>query len=145
MAVLDQLKEVLNQYVNNPGAGEVPAQVNQHFDQVAQAAPSNALAEGLAAAFRSNSTPDFSQMLGSLFAQSNGDQKAGILNQILSSAGPSVLSQFAGGGAFAALLAGGASRLTPQQAQSVSPEIVQQLAAHAQKSDPSLIDKASAF
>jgi hypothetical protein len=146
MAVLDQLKEVLNQYVNNPGAGAVPAQVNQHFDQVAQAAPSSALAEGLAAAFRSNSTPDFSQMLGSLFAQSNGDQKAGILNQILSSAGPRVLSQFAGGGgAFAALLAGGASRLTPQQAQSVSPEIVQQLAAHAQKSDPSLIDKASAF
>lgn len=145
MAVLDQLSDILKQYVNNPGTGAVPAQVNQHFDQVAQAAPSSALAEGLAAAFHSNSTPDFSQMLGSLFAQSNGDQKAGILNQLLSSAGPSVVSQFAGGGGLAALLAGGVSSLTPQQAQSVSPEIVQQLAAHAQKSDPSLIDKASAF
>jgi len=35
--------------------------------------------------------------------------------------------------------------LTPQQAAQVSPEVVQQLAAHAEKSDPSLIDKASAF
>jgi hypothetical protein len=143
--MLDQLSEVLKQYVNNAGTGEVPAQVNQHFDQVAQAAPSSALADGLAAAFRSNSTPDFSQMLCGLFAQSNSDQKAGILNQLLSSAGPGMLSQLGAGGGLSALLAGGASKLTPQQAESVSPDAVQQLAAHAQNSDPSLIDKASAF
>jgi hypothetical protein len=85
-------------------------------------------------------------MLGGLFDKSNGDQKAGILNQLLSSAGPGVLSQLAGGGGgLAALLAGGASKLTPDQAQKVSPDVVQQLAAHAEKSDPSVIDKASAF
>ena len=45
----------------------------------------------------------------------------------------------------AALLAGGAKQFTPQQAEQVSPEVVQQLAAHAEKADPWLIDKASAF
>lgn len=146
MGVLDQLSSVLQQYAGGSGTGQPNAKVNEHFDQVAQAAPSSALADGLAAAFRSNSTPDFGQMLGSLFNQSNGEQRAGLLNQLLASAGPGVLSQLtAGGGGLAALLAGGASKLTPEQAQKVSPEEVQQLAAHTEKSDSSIIDKASAF
>ena len=146
MGLFDQLSGVLQQYANNQGSGQVNPQVHEHFDQVAQAVPNTSLADGLSAAFRSNSTPDFGQMLGSLFNQSNGEQKAGIMNQLLASAGPGVLSQLAGGGGgLAALLAGGASQLTPDQAQKVSPEVVQQLAAHAEKSDPSLIDKASAF
>jgi len=36
-------------------------------------------------------------------------------------------------------------QFTPQQAEQVSPEVVRQLAAHAEKADPWLIDKASAF
>jgi hypothetical protein len=148
MGLFDQLSDVLKQYANSSATGQANPQVHEHFDQVAQAAPGSSLADGLAAAFRSNSTPDFGQMLGSLFNNSNGDQKAGILNQLLASAGPGVLSQLTaagGAGGLTALLAGGASKLTPDQAQSVSPEVVQQLAAHAEKSDPSLIDKASAF
>jgi hypothetical protein len=43
------------------------------------------------------------------------------------------------------LLQGGASKITPEQAAQVSPEAVQQLAAHAEKADPSIIDKASQF
>jgi len=68
------------------------------------------------------------------------------LNQLLASGGPALFSQLAGGGGgLAALLAGGAKQFTPQQAEQVSPEVVQQLAAHAEKADPWLIDKASAF
>ncbi len=148
MGLFDQLSDVLKQYSDSSASGQVNEQVHEHFDQVAQAAPSSALADGLASAFRSNSTPDFSQMLGGLFSNSNGSQKAGIVNQLLASAGPGLLSQLTAGGAggsLAALLAGGASQLTPEQAQSISPEALQQLAAHAEKSDPSLIDKASAF
>ncbi len=148
MGLFDQLGDVLKQYANTSASGQANPQAIEHFDQVAQAAPSNSLADGLAAAFRSNGTPDFGQMLGGLFNNSNGDQKAGILNQLLASAGPGVLSQLTaagGAGGLTALLAGGASKLTPEQAQSVSPEVVQQLAAHAEKADPSLIDKASSF
>lgn len=144
MGLMDQLNSVLQQYANIAGSGQAPAQVNQHFDQVAQVAPKNVVAEGLASAFRSSNTPEFGQMLGSLFSQSNGDQKAGILNQLVTAAGPGMLSQLLGGGGLASLLSGG-SQLTAAQAQQVSPEMVQQLAAHAEKSDPSIIDRASSF
>ena len=145
MGLFDQLSSVLQQYANSTGTGQVNPQVNEHFDQVAQAAPSSTLADGLAAAFRSNNTPAFGQMLGSMFNQSNGEQKAGILNQLLASGGTGLLSQLGGAGGGLAALLGGTSQLTAQQASQVSPEVVQQLAAHAEKSDPSLIDKASAF
>ena len=143
MGLLDQLSGVLSQYTS--GGAQPPADVHAHFDQVAQAAPQGVVAEGLAAAFRSNQTPAFGQMVSSLFGQSNGDQKAGLLNQLLASAGPGVLSQLAGGGALAGLLAGGAKQITPEQAAQISPEAVQQLATHAEKADPSIIDKASSF
>jgi hypothetical protein len=146
MGLMDQLNSVLQQYANNAGSGQAPAQVNQHFDQVAEVAPKNVVAEGLASAFRSSNTPEFGHMLGSLFSQSNGDQKAGILNQLVAAVGPGMLSQLlgGGGGGLASLLSGG-SQLTSAQAQQVSPEVVQQLAAHAEKSDPSIIDRASSF
>jgi hypothetical protein len=146
MGLFDQLGSVLEQYAKSSGSGQVNEQVHEHFDQVSQAAPSSALADGLAAAFRSNSTPDFGQMLGSMFSSSSGDQKAGILNQLLASGGPALLSQLGGaGGGLASLLGGGTSQITPQQAEQISPDVVQKLATHAEKSDPSLIDKASAF
>jgi hypothetical protein len=146
MGLFDQLSSVLQQYANSTGTGQINAKVNEHFDQVAQAAPSSTLADGLAAAFRSSSTPGFGQMLGGMFSQSNGEQKAGILNQLLTSGGgPALLSQLGGAGGGLAALLGGASQLTAQQASQVSPEVVQQLAAHAEKSNPSVIDKASAF
>jgi len=37
--------------------------------------------------------------LGGLFNNSSGDQKAGILNQLLASAGPGLLAQLTAGGA----------------------------------------------
>ncbi len=95
--------------------------------------------------FKSNQTPAFGSMVGNLFNGSNGEQKAGMLNQLIASVGPSTVAQMAGGGVLASLLGGGASQITPQQAQSVSPEVVQQLAAHAEKTDPSIVDNASAF
>ncbi len=143
MGILDQLSGVLSQYTS--GSGQPPADVHEHFDTVAQAAPQGMIAEGLAAAFRSNETPAFGQMLGNLFSQSSGDQKAGMLNQLLATAGPGVLSQLAGGGALAGLLQGGAKEITPEQAAQISPEAVQQLATHAEKADPSIIDKAGSF
>ena len=143
MGLLDSLKDVLSQYGNKSAQNN--AQAGEHFDQVAQAAPPNLIAEGLSAVFHSDQTPAFGNLVGNLFSQSNGEQKAGMLNQLLASVGPSALTQLAGGGALAGLLGGGAKQITPEQAQNVSPELVQQIAVHAEKADPSIIDKASAF
>ena len=141
MGILDSLSDVLKNY--SGGQTQNTANAAEHFDQVAQVAPRNVIAEGLAAAFRSDETPAFGNLVGKLFSQSSGEQKAGILNQLLASAGPGVLAQLAGS---ATSLPGSAGQqITPDQAQAVSPEVVQQLATHAEKSDPSIVDKASAF
>jgi hypothetical protein len=143
MGILDSLSDVLKNY--SGGKTQNTANAAEHFDQVAQAAPHNVIAEGLAAAFRSDQTPAFGNLVSHLFSQSNGEQKAGVLNQLLASLGPGGLAQLGGGDALAGLLGGAGQQITPDQAQAVSPELVQQLATHAEKSDPSIVDKASAF
>src|SRR6202046_1000899 len=89
MTWTDQLGNLLKQYTTSGGAAAQPApDVHAHFDQVAQAAPASAIAEGLSAAFKSDKTPAFGQMLTTLFNNSSGDQKAGMINQLLCSATP---------------------------------------------------------
>lgn len=138
------LMDMLKQYAS----GAKPAnenEVQQHFDQATQAVPQNVLSGGLAEAFRSNQTPAFGQMVANLFSQSNGQQKAGLLNHLLSSASPGLLSQIGGAGALSGLLSGGQQEVTAQQAQNISPETIQQLASHAEKADPSVVDRVSDF
>ena len=142
MTLLDQLSNVLKQYTG--GSKQNLGNVSEHFDQVAQAAPRGAIAEGLSDVFRSNQTPAFGSLVGNLFGQSNGEQKAGMLNHLLGSLGPGALSQIAGGGALANSL-GGTPEITPQQAQNVPPELVERMATRAEKADPSIVDRASSF
>jgi len=149
MGLFDQLQNVLTQYSggNTPGP-ENPQEVEEHFNQIAAVAPQSSLADGLAAAFRSNQTPAFGNMLGSLFSQSNGEQKAGLLNQLMSSVPPGALQSLLGSGAaggLASLLQSGSGNISRQQAEQVSPEAVHELAATAEKHDPSIIDTASQF
>jgi hypothetical protein len=142
MGILDSLNDMLKKYSSQK---QNPTDAAEHFDQLAQAAPQNVIAEGLAAVFRSDQTPAFGNLVSQLFSQSTGEQKAGMLNQLLASVGPAALAQFAGGGALAQLLGGTSKDLTPEQAQQVSPQLVQQLAAHAEDKDPSIVDRASSF
>ena len=95
MGLFDQLQNVLTQYAagGNTAGPQNPQEVEQHFSQVAAVAPPSSMAEGLAAAFRSNQTPAFGEMVGSLFSQSSGEQKAGLLNQLMSSMPPGTSSR----------------------------------------------------
>ncbi len=137
---LSNLLGVLQQYAG-ASPSNPPANAQQDFQKVAQQVPQEHLASGLAEAFNSNQTPAFPEMLSNLFSQSNGQQRAGILSQLLGAAGPSLPG---GLGALAGLLKGGTS-VTPQQAEQITPEAVQQLAAHAQQNNPSIVDQASNF
>jgi hypothetical protein len=122
--------------------------VDRDFDQFTQAAPQSVLADGIAAAFRSNQTPPFGQMLGQLFGQSNGTQRASILNTLISTLGPTVIAQVLanrGASGLAGLLSGGQREVTPEMAEQVPAEAVQELAAQAEQKDPSIIDMASNF
>jgi hypothetical protein len=166
---MDQIGSMLQQYSgagaqqqqHQTGAGTQPAlaQVQDDFDKFAQAAPPDAVADGLAAAFRSEQTPPFPQMLGQLFGQSNGTQRASILNTLIGALGPTVLAQIlarrggaggGGGGGIGDLLGGllgggGQPQVTPEMAQRVPPEAVEELAQQAEQRDPSIVDMASNF
>src|SRR5687767_9034336 len=81
---MDLLKDLLRQYAGSGGSAvdvaREPATVESDFDQVASAGDRDDVADGLAAAFRSDQTPPFPSMLGQLFGRSTGNQRAGILN-----------------------------------------------------------------
>ena len=134
---LPSLMGVLEQYANSSNANTANAE--QDFDQVSQTASQSHVAGGLAEAFRSDQTPPFAHMLATLFSNSDGQQRAGILNRLLSSAGP------ASGSGLLNNLFGGASQVTPDQAQQVPPDAVRQLAEKVQQNNPSIIDEASNF
>jgi hypothetical protein len=146
MPWMDQVGSLLKQYTSGgAAAATAPApDVNAHFDQVAAAAPCSAIAEGLAAAFHSDQTPAFGSMLSGLFANSTGEQKAGLLNQLMANVTPAMLASVAGGTGLAGLLKSG-GQITPEQAQQVSPEAVQQIAAQAKQANPSIVDSVSSF
>jgi hypothetical protein len=142
---MNQVSGLLQQY-QNAQPNNAPDTVHNDFDQFAQAAPHSALADGLAAAFRSDQTPSFGQMASQLFGQSNGQQRAGILNTLISTLGPTIVSQILtrhGGSGLAGLLGGGQQQVTPEQAEQVSPETLQGIADEAANQDPSVIDSIS--
>ena len=143
------LLDILQQYAGNALAPN--AQATQHFDEVARGVPQQDLGQGLAAAFRSDSTPPFGQMVGNLFGNYNGQQQAGLLNQLVQSIGPGALAGL-GGGVLGRILGGSANAnastvptITPEQASQLSPADVGAIAAHAEKHDSSIVDMAGQF
>jgi hypothetical protein len=117
---------------------------NQHVDQVVQNAPANVVAAGLASAFRSDQTPPIGQMVGQLFGNSNGQQQAGMLNQILATLGPAAAAGLAGG-VLGRVMSPGSSQITPAQASQLSPEQVQQVVEHAHQTNPGIADQLAGF
>ena len=149
MSWIEQVGGLLQQYTSASDTDASP-QVNEHFDQVAQAAPSSTLADGIAAAFRSDRTPPFGDMVANLFSNSRGDQQAGLINSLIASAGPALVSQILsrrGGGGFdvTRLLNSGQTELAPEQAQQIPTDAVREIAAQAEKQDPSIIDQIGSF
>ena len=142
---MNELADVLQNYSQDTPTDQDHDTVADHFGQVAQAAPPSALADGLAAMFRSDQTPPFAQMIGQLFSNSTASQRANLLNTLLSSgAGASILSQVAtSAGINLPAGLGSTAPVTPEMAQQIPIEAVQQAAAHLEKQDPSIIDRVS--
>jgi hypothetical protein len=142
MGILD----ILQQYADP--ARVQPDRVDEHFDQVARQANPQDLGNGVAAAFRSDATPPFGQMIGDLFGRSDPQQRAGILNQIIQSVGAGGLASVAGGVLGRVLGAAGGNApapITPEQASQISPADAGAIAAHAEQKDPSIMDRAGEF
>ena len=143
MSWADQIAGVLENYAGNTGTAS-QGEVADHFNQVAQAAPQNELANGIASMFRSDQTPSFARMVSQLFGNSNPNQRANLLNTLFASgAGAGILSQIAQAAGISIPAGGEPPRVTPAQAAQVPPQAVEQAAEHAEKHDPSIVDRVS--
>jgi hypothetical protein len=141
------LGNLLNQYLGG-AAGANQTQAHDDFDRVAQNAPPDVLARGVTGALRSDQTPPFPQMVSQMFGQSNPNQRAGMLNQILATLGPTVLAQLSNGGlGNLGNIFGGRTptQVTPEQAEQISPEAVRELAEKAEQENPSIVDRMGDF
>ena len=136
---------LLNQYLG--GAANVDAnRAYQDFDQVAENAPRTNMAQGVTEALRSDQTPPFPQMVSSLFDHSDPNQRAGMLNQLLRGIGPGVLSSIAGG-ALGNLFRGNEAQptVTPEQAATMTPEQVREIAEKAEHDNPGIVERMGDF
>ena len=139
MSILDILKQYADP--SQPPAGNA----EDHFNEVAQQAAPQDLGQGISSAFRSDATPPFGQMIGSLFGQSNPQQQAGLLGTLLRSVAPGALTSVAGGALGHVLGGNASSTITPDQASRLSPSQVTEIAAHAEQHDDSIVDKLGSF
>jgi hypothetical protein len=157
---MKQVGDVLDRYGDGT-PNRPPETVDRDFDLFAQQAPPAAVSEGLSAAFRSEQTPEFAQMASQLFGRGSGPQRATMLNALLATVGPMVLQQIlarrqrgpsAGtgqqGGGIGDVLGnilrgGGAPKVTPEAADQITPQEVEEIAREAEKKDPSVIDRIS--
>jgi hypothetical protein len=142
MSWMDLVSNLAGRYTGQGGGtASAPADAHQDYEQVAQHAPPEVVAGGLSQAFRSDRTPAFPEMVSHLFSNSDPNQRAGLLQRLLGGIGPGAVAGLPG---LSGLLDGG-GQITPQTAQQVSPDQVRQLAANAEKQNPSVVDQVSSF
>lgn len=142
MSWMDLVSNLASRYTSQGGGtASAPEDAHQDYQQVAQHAPPELVSSGLSQAFRSDRTPPFPEMVSNLFAHSDSNQRAGLLQRLLSGIGPGAVAGLPG---LAGLLGGG-GQVTPQVANQVSPDQVQQLASQAEKQNPSVVDQVSSF
>ena len=138
------LGNLLTQYLGG-AAGTNQNQAADDFDRVAQNAPRDALAQGVTGALRSDQTPPFPQMVSQMFGQSSPNQRAGMLNQLLATLGPTVLASLGNGGLGKIFGGSTPTQVTPEQAEQISPEDVRELAEKAEQQNPSIVDRMGDF
>jgi len=119
----------------------VPQQQGQDIDLVRR----DELARGIAAAFRSDTTPPFPKMVATLFNSSNPQQRAGVVNELLQSVSAGAVRRIAGGVLGRMLGPDIPGSISAEQACRLSPSDVSAIAAHAAQNDPSTIDRLGSF
>ena len=137
------LTDFLNNMLGSNGTAATPSgNLADDFSQIAHRIAPDVPSKGLSAAFGSNETPAAGQMVSQMFNASSPEQRAGMLNQLISALGPAA-SSVLGGALGSANVA--TPTLTPDQASSVSPSQVQDAVAQAQQHNPGILETLSGF
>jgi hypothetical protein len=118
--------------------------VENDFVEVTQQVPTEHVTNGLSEAIRSEHTPPFDQVVGQSFEQGDAHQRAGVLNRLLDAAGPSIVRPLVDSGVLQnAPHDTPEPTVTPELADKLHPELVQQIAYTAEQENPDVIDKMS--
>jgi hypothetical protein len=147
MTWLDRVTDIVDKYGSGNHA-TVPASVDADFDRFAQHAPAADVSDGLAEAFRSPQTPAFPNMLGQLFGRSPSTQKSNVLNTLVATLGPMLVSQLLakhGANRAAQELQTGKTTVSPEVAAEIPSTSIEAVAAEAEKKDPSIVERISKF
>ena len=139
---------LLQQYLGGASSHANSAQAENHFGQIAQSAPGGLLTDGLSAAFRSDQTPPFGQMVGQLFGNGNSQQQTGMIGTLLASLTPAAIAALTSSGALSNLMgSGGTVTTTPttEQMKTLTPDQVAQIATHAEQHSPGVVEQMSSF
>jgi hypothetical protein len=144
---LNQITDLFDKYGANRSSN-VPESVDADFDRFSRTAPSEHVSDGLAEAFRSHETPPFASMLSQLFGRSPANQKSNVLNTLVATLGPALMSQLLarhGAGRAATELQNGNATISPEVAEQIPSSSLEAVAAEAEKKDPSVVDRISKF
>lgn len=147
MAWTDMVGDVLKQYAGGAPGGNAEAD----FDSVAQHAPQDNMQKAIldmmqGGATQGASKQDIGSIVSRVFGAAGGEQKAGILNTLLSAVGPTIIQQVLRHmnlGSLAESFSGG--QVTAEQAQQVPPEAAGQMAQKAKEQDPNTMNALSGF
>jgi hypothetical protein len=87
-------------------------------------------------------------MLSQLFERSPSSQKSNVLNTLIATLGPALVSQLLakhGAGRAATELQAGGAQVSPEVAEQIPSTSIEAVAAEAEKQDPSIVDRISKF
>jgi len=134
--------DILERYAGQ-AAGAAPPDTHADFSTVASQAPPDALGSGIADALRGGQAGSFASAIEQLFANSDRQQRTGLLAQLVQAAGPALLSSFAGG-ALSHLAQPGVP-VQPADTDALTPAQAGELASAAHANDPGIVDRVGAF
>jgi hypothetical protein len=134
------LNGMLEQYISQPQEVE-PKQATDDFEKLKTNLPQETLAKGVVAALQSEKTLPFAALIRQFFEHGNSDQKADVVNELLRSLNPETLATIAGG-IFSKLTRsnGSGPTVTPEVVDGIDPKSVEEIAAHAEQTNPGIID-----
>ena len=138
------IMDILAQYAGQAELGTQPQQQSTHddFSQVASQASPEFLGGGIAQALQ-GAPGGFESSIAKLFENSDTQQRTGLLQRLIQSTGPAVLSSFAGG-ALSHLAQPGASA-QESDADAISPAQAGELATAARQSNPGIVSELGSF
>ncbi len=139
------MMEILGRYAE-PRRSILPRDVEQDFGSVVHEAGLDAMQDGIAEAFRADETPEFEEMVATLFEHSDPHVRAGLLDSLLAGLAPS--ARFQGGGSALSDVwrkyhAG--ARVPVDRTAEVAPADVEDVARHAREENSGVLERVSRF